>query len=95
MIAINEDEHQRALRYATASFDYTWDRMNYGDLPDADQRRFQHIYIGKAVEFAALRTLRADEGLNLDPDLVSTLTLTPTGQIGFWPQTTVDHFQSI
>ena len=71
MITINDDEHQRALRYAADSLNYTWDRMNYGNLRDAAQRRFQHVYVGKAVEFATLRTLR-EIGLTLDPDPVTT-----------------------
>ena len=96
MITINDDEHQRALQYAAASLNYTWDRMNYGNLQNAAQRRFQHVYVGKAVEFATLRTLRAEEGLDLDPDPVATPhTDTPTGQIGFWPQTIAVPSRSI
>ena len=72
MITITDDEHQRALQYAAASLDYTWDRMNYEGLQNAAQTRLQHVYVGKAVEFATLRTLRDERGLNLDPDPVAT-----------------------
>ena len=72
MIVISDDEHQQALQYAAVSINHTYDRMDYGDLPDADAIRFRHVYVGKAVEYAALRFLRAEYGLNLDPEPVET-----------------------
>ena len=72
LIVISNDEHQQALQYAAVSINHTYDRMDYGDLPDADAIRFRHVYVGKAVEYAALRFLRAEYGLNLDPEPVET-----------------------
>ena len=72
MTAITPEEHRRALDYAAQSLNFTVDRMGYGGLANAGQIRLQHIYVGKAVELATLRTLRDDFQLALDPVPVET-----------------------
>ena len=60
---------EQALKFADENFEKHFDRMQYGESPQAFRERRSHIYIGKIAEYTICQYLEDELGLDITIDV--------------------------
>ena len=60
---------EQAMEFANENVHKHYDRMRYGNSPQAIRERHSHIYIGKIAEFTICRYLENELGLKIATDI--------------------------